>query len=932
MKCASSDCSCEELTATDPCVVCGRGVHHICSNDLYDHGNLSERFCSATCVYQWKTSTSSPVSAESDNKSHMLFGRSSQASVLSESQASGAPLGQPDQSLVVDLTVTSATSPSSSCHSSSSSGVDAFGIPMEVYHYRQQNCRHNVWDIAHRLETPYTKTSGHDMDAFTHVCLLCAQQLTCRPYAAPNAWEGALHRWANTSNARAHMMASHEEHPLGQAEANMKLKAATRHIDDAMGQARARDTNRSVSTTVEDRAVKRRGTLQKLWAPTQREIGIYIAHWLISAGMAYNTVVTEDFKVLIQRLTGDSDATILAASTFRDLLEAVFVKFCKLVGGLLQQEFKAAHGPFLNLHHVGWSTGNGRVSVLGTSASFIDTTWNFCEIALLLTVGNPSHLSADVQKMICSRVRDLYGIDITAMSQFTVSDTASSARKVSTLFEDSIATDCTMHVLNLCLQYAMGMRENKETVEVYDPVTNTRTRQKRFCTVGGAFEEGRDLVKRVRALNNYFSTQQRCKRLEDVQEFYCLPNVGPTLDCDTRVAFTVKLFQRTILNYSAFRCYFQKREKGDDATVFECLTLADWQLMIEMEAIVGTTADLARIEVQRNNLLASELIVLLKFAEDRLYSNIYSVCDLDAPRTTTTTVDSFPRYKVTSEDFSDLARICLARMKGQLEKRIAMATAETVLILMLDPRTKFSVESLISPSKLRGEEGRGSGQENDDYQAISEAIAAGRKMLADAHREIFCSLNGHTDQAVADDTAAIASPNFDLVPSTDDEKMICGAPSQSTAAATPLASLNEEAGKILEEWYQFTVDWVATAVLQSTDTAKSSDDFTPLLLVRRNGVVCWRVEAVCEHVDILRWFREVGSARFPSIAALARIWLGRAPSNAFQERVFSTGGIVMSNLRTRTDNRRAEMQVLLKQNWKEFRRMEANNEGGVELE
>ncbi|KAE9306014.1 hypothetical protein PR003_g21345 [Phytophthora rubi] len=690
-------------------------------------------------------------------------------------------------------------------------------------------------------------------------------------------------------------MASHEEHPLGQAEANMKLKAATRHIDDAMGQARARDTKRSVSTTVEDRAVKRRGTLQKLWAPTQREIGIYIAHWLISAGMAYNTVVTEDFKVLIQRLTGDSDATILAASTFRDLLEAVFVKFCKLVGGLLQQEFKAAHGPFLNLHHVGWSTGNGRVSVLGTSASFIDTTWNFCEIALLLTVGNPSHLSADVQKMICSRVCDLYGIDITAMSQFTVSDTASSARKVSTLFEDSIATDCTMHVLNLCLQYAMGMRENKETVEVYDPDTNTRTRQKRFCTVGGAFEEGRDLVKRVRALNNYFSTQQRCKRLEDVQEFYCLPNVGPTLDCDTRVAFTVKLFQRTILNYSAFRCYFQKREKGDDATVFECLTLADWQLMIEMEAIVGTIADLARIEVQRNNLLASELIVLLKFAEDRLYSNIYSL-----PRT---------------------------HLPGsQLEKRIAMATAETVLILMLDPRTKFSVESLISPSKLRGEEGRESGQENDDYQAISEAIAAGRKMLADAH------LNGHTDQADADDTAAIASPNFDLVPSTDDEKMICGAPFQSTAAATPLASLNEEADKILEEWYQFTVDWVATAVLQSTDTAKSSDDFTPLLLVRRNGVVCWRVEAVCEHVDILRWFREVGSARFPSIAALARIWLGRAPSNAFQERVFSTGGIVMSNLSTRTDNRRAEMQVLLKQNWKEFRRMEANNEGGVELE
>ncbi|KAE9029708.1 hypothetical protein PR001_g11455 [Phytophthora rubi] len=38
------------------------------------------------------------------------------------------------------------------------------------------------------------------------------------------------------------------------------------------------------------------------------------------------------------------------------------------------------------------------------------------------------------------------------------------------------------------------------------------------------------------------------------------------------------------------------------------------------------------------------------------------------------------------------------------------------------------------------------------------------------------------------------------------------------------------------------------------------------------------------------------SGRFRSIAALARIWLGRAPSNASQERVFSTGGFVMNSL------------------------------------
>ncbi|EEY57044.1 uncharacterized protein PITG_10617 [Phytophthora infestans T30-4] len=693
MKCANPDCTCAELATTDPGIVCGRGVHHICSDELYESGKLSERFCSAA------------------------------------------------------------------------------------------------------------------------------------------AWEGALRRWTNTSNVKAHMVAAHEDHQLGQAEACARLEAATRNFDEATDHA--------------------------------------------------------------------------TASTFRDLLTGVWFKHCKKAGDFLQRELKAAHGPFLNLHHDGWTTGNGKVGVLGTSASFIDKTWTHCKIALLLTVGNPSHAATDMQRVICSRIRELYNVDISAMTQFTVSDTTASARKTSKLFEDSIVTDCTMHVLNLCLQYAIGMTENKETVEVYDPATNSCKREKRYCTVGGAFEEGRDLIKRVRALNNYFSTQQRCQRLEKMQEFYGLPKIGPTLDCDTRVAFTVKLLERSIVNYSAFQYYSQCREKGDDSSVFECLEHTDWRLMAEMESIVGPIANLARIEMQRSDLVASELIVLLKFAADRLYSNSFSMFHLNAPRDPMTTVDTFRRISISGEAFSGLARVCLARMKGQLKKRIGTATAETVLILLLDPRTKFSVESLIAPSTTPGTEKHASDGESQQSQQNTEIVSAGSKLLVDAHREMFCSLRDRDLNAVGT-TATTTSRNLTL-------------------------SLTLTA-RVLEEWLQYTVDWVATTVQQAPGKTKTSDDFAPLLLVRRNGSVCWRVEAVCEHVDILRWFREVGSSRFPSVAALARIWLGRAPSNAFQERVFSTGGIVMSNRRTRTDNYQAEMQVLLKHNQKVVKYIESSDAENVALE
>ncbi|KAE8880929.1 hypothetical protein PF003_g34928 [Phytophthora fragariae] len=53
-----------------------------------------------------------------------------------------------------------------------------------------------------------------------------------------------------------------------------------------------------------------------------------------------------------------------------------------------------------------------------------------------------------------------------------------------------------------------------------------------------------------------------------------------------------------------------------------------------MEAIVDSIADLTRVELQRNTLVASELIVLLKFSEN-VCTAAFFVCEFDAPRTTT---------------------------------------------------------------------------------------------------------------------------------------------------------------------------------------------------------------------------------------------------------------------------------------------------------
>ncbi|KAG6947228.1 hypothetical protein JG688_00015633, partial [Phytophthora aleatoria] len=59
---------------------------------------------------------------------------------------------------------------------------------------------------------------------------------------------------------------------------------------------------------------------------------------------------------------------------------------------------------------------------------------------------------------------------------------------------------------------------------------------------------------------------------------------------------------------------------------------------------------------------------------------------------------------------------------------------------------------------------------------------------------------------------------------------------------------------------------------------------------------------------------ESGYKLFPLLAILARVWLFRSWSTSFQEKIFSTGSFLMSPLRNRTDNERAQRQLILRHN------------------
>ncbi|KAE9001859.1 hypothetical protein PF011_g13568 [Phytophthora fragariae] len=138
---------------------------------------------------------------------------SSQSSDPSDSQASLVPLAQSVEGVsatpIVDLKLDSppptdlppsrtpeipSASPSTAASSTlspmaprpaSSVGVDAFGVPLAIRHHRQDRGRNDVWELAHQLDEPYVSSENNEAATFTHVCLLCAQELTCNPFASP---------------------------------------------------------------------------------------------------------------------------------------------------------------------------------------------------------------------------------------------------------------------------------------------------------------------------------------------------------------------------------------------------------------------------------------------------------------------------------------------------------------------------------------------------------------------------------------------------------------------------------------------------------------------------------------------------------------------------------------------------------------------------
>jgi len=259
---------------------------------------------------------------------------------------------------------------------------------------------------------------------------------------------------------------------------------------------------------------------------------------------------------------GNATFPLLSRDRHDQLLNGQFQLFSELVGALLASEYEqASQLKFLNLVHDIW-TSSGKDSIVGASVAFIDSSWRFRFIAMLATVKNDGHNAPLVAKVIESGFKGKYDIDIGSMTHFTMSDTTPSAKNVADHI-DTEQEDCCMHLLSLCIGYGLGLKDNIQTVSLWNDSSHSWDKVDTTVTPGGSFHEGGLVIRKLRNLNNYFKNLMQRNALRKIQEALSLPDLDPLTDMDVRVAYTCKLIRRSVVNYAAFDAYFQSTKDSD---------------------------------------------------------------------------------------------------------------------------------------------------------------------------------------------------------------------------------------------------------------------------------------------------------------------------------------------------------------------------------
>ncbi|KAI9996870.1 hypothetical protein PInf_000133 [Phytophthora infestans] len=499
------------------------------------------------------------------------------------------------------------------------------GVPLTVKHARKAGTTDDIWDLIHTLDVPYKKQNPWrpSTQLYRNICLLCCDTIKSRSKTNPYCWEAALRNTKNASNAKDHIKLKHADHPLAihaeqSATDKSRKDVESAEVDSAsvLDLTRDPDQNQTSITSPDEAILVSGGSASKpFFRVSEKTLNVLVSKLLISQGLPYTLCESAASQDLIRAATGNPAFQVLGRDRHDRLLNGHFQLFCEL---------------------------------------------------------NDGHNAPAVAKVIESAFKSRFNLDIRSLTRYTMSDTTPSAKNVADHI-DTEQDNCSMHLLNLCIGYGIGLKDNIQTTTVWNEFTGSWDKIATTVTPGGALYEGGDVIHKLRNLNNHFRPPKQRNALKKIQEALSYPELEPMTEQDST---------------------------KDSTSSWSALTAKDWTLAVEMEAATNFIANLTLVEVQSENLVSSYMVMFRRLAENKLKSFKFEAMAIEAPGAKDASEASHRRVTRTRDQFSDAGKTCLRRTLMQLQARFPKVTTESMTCVLLDPRTKSSAKKIAAVDEL----------------------------------------------------------------------------------------------------------------------------------------------------------------------------------------------------------------------------------------
>ncbi|KAF1791868.1 hypothetical protein GQ600_10667 [Phytophthora cactorum] len=751
--------------------------------------------------------------------------------------------------------------------------TDRHGIPLSVAHSPQTNLP--VWQFIHKLATPFPNPKSGDRP-YTHICILCSASPPLRATTKRAVtWRDALMRQRMSTNAVAHMQRVHPEEFATIADYKQRKREAlrkstpNRQVDEKQESA----STDAVPATAVVKTQRTGASAQKRAIGKTTDL---VKTWLISSGLPVSMLQDETLQHLLKL----SNSALPTATNLNAQVQDEFAKFGSFLGSYLASESQAAMSlPFLSLRHefrpiVGATAEDGvrndvvsnqEKAFLSVAVGFIDSQWR--RVGLVLAAKEvPRGWSQQANQLVTQTVSETYGIhSVSNYARFHVDSV-----------DDSPSS----------LAAGVGATSS------FGGETNVRR-----------------ILRLLQELLSFFEAPDRVNALTEIGTtngvhvtFYSASSIdGLALSSLTSIGAIAELLRVSCARYRVYWLYFQSPMRPIVAepeleTAWMQLSTDDWQTATEIEAILNHLVQF-RLEERiapRPGAVAPSYALLFRACS---HLKCLSLED-DA------TVDSSPvkrtaRRKAKRVDvFTPTGRQCIEQLRQLITQHFTSPASSSevddeIKAMLLDPRISSKAVNLVTDTRV--------------FRRAQEA-------LRQEHRVVF--------QLLAARPSDTSSSTEEEVEEDDDDDeissllMVDGPKNQPPAAPSTTNSARRSSDAVAEDEARAWREWQKVYVAWDTLATEGADLFD-------KGQ--YNLLKLYHHVNILKWFRDVGQQAHPAASLLARMYLGQQPPPSR-----ALGASLLRFTRQEEADwvsgaaQQAEKRCILHHNWRQFQRLSAD--------